>query len=164
MALKTAYSAENCRIDAALCVTYAMSPIYGSWSYAQGVGIVNTINRVYAFTRHATMAYRYVGMTKAAAESCKAAMIAQYTRTVKNSIWDGDTVGTAVSLRFTEPSSDQGEAVMADIQCVNTDGEAWEVLVNVNEIDQRLRATPGHTYSSLFSSENQRAYGHQESN
>lgn len=148
MALIQSYSAANRQVDEDLAVTYTKTRVYGSWSYASGTSIV-TVYSVWSYTRTATKSYRYVGMTKAAANSCAEAIRQIYQRNTTVSEW-GDTD------EFKDV--DGGSIPMADVGVRHVDGDMWEVSVNVHESDSRMRRVPVASAESLFTDEDQRDY------
>lgn len=155
MALLTSYGSTNCVVESGLVVRYSKSPVYGQWQYAIGVTTV-TVGKAWQYTRTAAKSYRYVGMTYSAAKSCKADMIAKYTRTVKTSEWDALSESTE---HFGESSSDNASILMADVALVCVGGVAWDVVINVNEVDTRLRESHNGSPDALFASETDRTYG-----
>ena len=109
------------------------------------------------YHRRARISFRYVGMTKAAAESCKAAMITAYTRSFKMSEWNDATTNGSWS------DSSAGEMPMAEVAVNHNDDGSYDVVVNVNEDDMRMRKiSDSATYSSLFSTERARTYENSE--
>ena len=143
---------SNLVVDSGLVVTYSKSLINGNWSYTSA-NVSGYYDYMMEYHRRARMSFRYVGMTKAAAEACKAAMIAAYTRTSKMSLWDGTTMGGAWS------DSSAGEMPMAEIATTHNEDGSYDVVVNVNEDDVRMRKTADSpSYSTLFSAERSRTY------
>ena len=155
MALLTSYGSANCVVECGLVVGYSKFPIYGQWEYEDALSVV-TVNKAWQYTRSATKSYRYVGMTYATAKSCKAAMISKYTRTFKNSEWNAQSGSTE---HFSESSSNNASILMADIALVCVGGVAWDVIINVNEVDVRVRQSHNGTPAVLFASERARKYG-----
>ena len=152
MALLTSHSSANLVIDSALVVTYSKSLINGNWSYTSA-NVSGYYNYMMEYHRRARMSFRYVGMTKTAAEACKAAMIAAYTRSFKISIWDDTTMGGEWS------DDSAGEMPMAEVAMSHNEDGSYDVSVNVNEDDTRMRkTTTAAAYSVLFSTERSRAY------
>lgn len=152
MALLAAYSSANLVIDSGLVVTYSKSLINGKWEYTSA-NVSGYYDYMWEMHRRARMSFRYVGMTKAAAEACKAAMIAAYTRQFKISIWDYSSMGGAWS------DNNGGEMPMAEIAMSHNEDGSYDVVVNVNEDDTRMRKTSESTsYSTLFYTERSRTY------
>lgn len=105
------------------------------------------------FTRHAQKSYRYVGMEESAARQCQAAMIEMYTRDFSMSIWNDATAGGSWSVEY------GGTMPMAEVAMSRNDDGSYDVVINVNEIDTRIRkVTDGGTFSVIFSSERLRGY------
>ena len=139
-------------IDSALVVTYSKSLINGNWSYTSA-NVSGYYDYMWEIHRRARMSFRYVGMTKDAAEHCKDAMIAAYTRTSKTSIWDYSSMGGAWH------DNSAGEMPMAEIAISHNEDGSYDVVVNVNEDDTRMRKTDSSTnYASLFYAERSRTY------
>ncbi|MBQ2630408.1 MAG: hypothetical protein IJG13_12085 [Kiritimatiellae bacterium] len=152
MALLTSHSSANLVIDSGLVVTYSKSLINGNWSYTSA-NVSGYYDYMWEIHRRARMSFRYVGMTKDAAESCKAAMIAAYTRAFKISIWDYSSMGGAWY------DNSAGEMPMAEIAMSHNEDGSYDVVVNVNEDDTRMRKTSESTnYTLLFSAERSRTY------
>ena len=154
MSLCTSYSDANVVIEEALTVTYSNTIIQGSWSYtsANVTGTYNTMREVH---RYARKAFRYVGMTHAAAKTCRNAMVALFTRDFKTSYWQSDTMGGGWS------DDTGGTVLMADVALTHDEGDAWSVHVRVNEDDVRFRLVDGGAYpATLFATERTtRSYG-----
>lgn len=156
MALRTSATATNCVVDQALSVTYAKMRIAGSWSYPGAPGSTITFNHAWEYTRRATLTKRFVGMTKAAAEAAAASFRTSYTRDIKVSVYDGDTIDTTgVAERFSD--EDAGTILMTDIAVVHDEGDAYTVVVQVNEVDSKMRRR-SVSATSLFTVENNRSY------
>lgn len=112
MALLTGYSDTNkeLRQSAATRTVRTLASAYGVWYW-----------HVESIT---TESFSYVGMTKAAADACAAAMVTAYMKTKSiPSIQAGEIVTTSVSQ------------CVADIRAVRTEGNTWQVNVEVNEVD-----------------------------
>ena len=143
---------SNLVIDTGLIVTYSKSLVSGTWSWESG-NMEGEYNYMMEYHRRARMSFRYVGMTKAAAESCKAAMVSAYTRSFSASFWDGTTLNGSWS------DGSAGSMPMAEVAVSHNDDGSHDVVVNVNEDDVRMRkSTDNPSYSSLFSSERFRSY------
>ena len=152
MSLLTSHSATNLVIDQALVVAYATRRVNGSWSQGSTMGIdVASYDHMYELTRSARQSFRYVGMTKSAASTCKSAMVAKYTRTQKVSEWDGfNGMWTHVS---------GGSIPMAEVSMSHNDDGSYDVVVNVNELDTRMSLTGSEfAIATLFDGERRREY------
>lgn len=152
MGLLTSYGANNRVVFNDKVVTYSKQRIYGNWTYLSALNILTTLYWVWEYHRYCTKSYMYVGMDLATAQSCAAAMITKYTRSIKISEWQdgGGNAGTFQDVNG-------GSICMADICIQQQEGHMYSVIVNVREDDVRLR-TYSTDPSSLFSSENQRDY------
>lgn len=148
MALFQTYAANNKVVDSGLAITYSRKRVYGEWSYASGASIT-TIHSAWVYTRCAAKSYRYVGMTKAAAEVCAAALRSKYQRSTMISEW------TPGAQDFVDVPG--GEMPMAEVSVNYVDGQMYEVAVVVSETDERMR-TGAASVSVLFASENARDY------
>lgn len=131
MALRTSHSSANLVIDSALVVSYSRSLISGNWSYTSA-NVSSSYNYMMEYHRRARQSFRYVGMTKVAADSCKSAMVAKYTRSTYESIWDGDAMGGAWN------TTASGEMLMAEVSASHNEDGSYDVVVNVNEDDTRM--------------------------
>ena len=155
MALISSFSAENAInrvVDSALVVTYSATRISGSWSYT-AANMSGSYAYMMEFHRRARKSYRYVGMTESAALACKTAMLALYTRSFKQSIWNDATAGGAWSVES------GGSMPMADVAMSHNDDGSYDVVVNVNEDDSRmLKVGTDYNYVTMFVTERQRDY------
>lgn len=153
MALITQYSAANRVLDTALTVTYTKRRITGTWVQITYVAsdVSTTYHEAWEYMRHAVKSYRYVGMTLDAARDCRTDMIALYTRTVKHSEWkqyDGEF----------DVSPNAENIPMAEVSIQHDEGDAYTVVINVNEVDTRLSLTSYNSARSLFPTEADRSY------
>ena len=139
---------SNLVIDSGLVVAYSKSLISGSWGYTSA-NVSGNYSYMMEHHRRARMSFRYVGMTKAAAEDCKAAMLAAYTREFKMSLWDGTTMGGEWY------DDDAGEMPMAEVAVNHNDDGSYDVVVNVNEDDMRMSMVGG---TADFDDEQARVY------
>ena len=148
VALLTTYGAGNKIVDSGLAVTYSRKRVYGEWSYASGTSII-TIKSAWVYTRCASKSYRYVGMTKTAAESCATALREKFQRNTMISEWSSE------DQDFKDVEG--GEMPMAEISVNYVDGQMYEVAVVVSETDERMRKGAADV-SVLFATENTRDY------
>ena len=152
MSLPTSHSSVNRVVDSGLVVTYSKTLVSGNWSYTSA-NVSGSYNYMMEYHRRARMSLRYLGMTEAAAKSCKAAMLSAFTRSFKSSLWDDSTMGGSWS------DSSAGEGPMADVAMVHNDDGSYDVVVNVNEDDTRMRKVgESASYATLFFSERSRSY------
>lgn len=154
MALLTTYSDANKVEESTLSIGYTRCKIYGSWS-STSLSATTTHTQAWEYTRRASQSYRYVGMTKSAAETCAAAMVTKYTRSTMVSEWD-TTEGSATFGQFKAVAG--GDIPMADVTTQHNGGGMWSVVVNLHEEDSRTSLSASESFSSLFSAENNRQY------
>ncbi|MBR4614886.1 MAG: hypothetical protein IKO55_04715 [Kiritimatiellae bacterium] len=158
MALINSWTANgsNLVIDSALVVSYSAGYVSGYWEQGSSMGItVASWDHMYELRRRARQSFRYVGMTKTAADACKDAMVTKYTRSFSDSgTWDSFN-GT-----WTYPSVLQrGNVLMAEISMQHNEDGSYDVVVNVNEDDSRMSVySSSITMATLFSDERTRQY------
>lgn len=150
MSLLSSASTVNRVVDSDLIISYTRRLVTGSWTVATSLSTSTTYTRAYEYTRSAAYSYRYVGMTLAAAQSKASDLVSLYTRATLLSDWD-ETTG-----RF--DTIDAGTLLMADISVQHTEGDAYDVVVNVREADSRMSLSGALSPSSLFPTENNRSY------
>lgn len=147
--MRTTATAENRVVDTNLTKTYARRPIYGTWTHVT-LNITTTYTKAWEYSRVATKSYRYVGLTKEAAESIAADYVDYYTRATKVSEWDGeDGVFEYVS---------GGAVPMATVVPQHEDGGMWSVAISVNEQDTRISLSANEDFATLFAAEELRQY------
>ena len=153
MALKTSYSDENIIVEEPLKVTYSTQIISGSWGWTSA-NMSGSYTRMRENHRYATKRFRYVGMTHAAALTCRDELIEKFTRNFNMSIWNGDvTDGEWVSMNG-------GAMVMADVSPEENEDGSYDVLVNVNEDDTKYSRVETPFYPNVaFATERLRTYG-----
>lgn len=110
MALFTSHSSANKVQDVLPATRSVQTPIHIS-----GYEWVMQTETIY------TESFRYVGMTKAAAETCVAAMIAAYTEVIMIPVINEGTIGYQAAT-----------VCVADVKGVHVGGNMWEVSVDVN--------------------------------
>lgn len=153
MSLKTSHSDDNLVIDEALSVHYTDTVIQGSWSWVSG-NMSGTYAQMRECHRYATKSFRYVGMTYAAAKACATAMKTAFKRAFRTSVWDGDC------LNGQWLTQNGGNILMANVSMTFSDGDAYDVNVQVSEDDVRYLKTNESFSESIFSAENgSRTYG-----
>ena len=149
MALKTSYGSGNLRITAGLVINYTSKMTNGSWvgtSVTTSTAAV-TYGYMWEAHRYARMGFRYFGMTRSAANGCRDAMIAKYTRTQHVREW----VPTAGTMGDWVNQSSDASVLMADVSLEPNEDGSWDVVVNVNEDDvymSKAKVTP--TLDSLY--------------
>lgn len=136
-------------IDATKAVSYSVTTVYGTWERVEGVSI-KTYHTALAYTRTASMSYRYVGLTEDAAYTKANALREEFSFTRRRSVWNPE------AAEFDqEPSNDTSP--MAEVSAVHVEGAMYEVRVEVRESDSLMRRTPIEA-RALFSNEEARVY------
>jgi hypothetical protein len=153
MGLLTSYSAANLVVEEGLVVTYSRQKISGQWSWTSA-NMSGTHYYMNEYRRYATKSFKYVGMTYAAAKSCRDAMVKYFARSIKIDAWDDSCAdGQWVS-------KDGGSMLMTTVTLTHDDGCMWSVRVRVNENDVHYsKEGEVSSYTSVFSSERTRSYG-----
>lgn len=153
MSLKSSYGDENLVIDEALTVYDSTSIVSGNWSW-ESISANGSFTQMRECHRYARKSFRYVGMTYSAASSCKTAIMTAFKRSFKNSVWDG-----AVNQgQWTVENG--GSRLMAEVSMQPAGGDAWDVVVNVNEDDVRMQKVSSvYSYDTVFATEKSRTYG-----
>ena len=153
MSLKTSHSDENLVVEEPLKVTYSTHVISGSWGYTSA-NVSGYYTRMRENHRYATKRFRYVGMTYAAALTCRDAMIENFTRTFQMSVWNGDVMGGQWQ-RMTG-----GTMCLADVSPNENEDGSYDVIVNVNEDDVAYSTVETPFYPNVaFATERLRTYG-----
>lgn len=153
MSLKTSYSDDNFVLDEGLVVTNSQTIIQGSWTW-ESISASGSFSRMREVHRYARKSFRYVGMTYAAAKTCKTAMVNAFNRPFKTSVWNGATNQGEWTVQ------NGGTIVMADVSIVSAGGDAYDVVVRVNEDDVRMmKVDDTYVYNTVFSTERARTYG-----
>lgn len=153
MGLLTSHSAANLVVEEGLVVTYSRMKISGQWSWVSA-NLSGTYYYMNEYRRYATKSFRYVGMTYAAAKTCRDAMIKYFTRSVKVDVWDGSCT------QGKWDSKDGGQVIMTSVTLAHDDGCMWSVRVRVNEVDVHYSLEDSvEDCKSVFAAECARAYG-----
>ena len=148
MSLLNSYGSSNRVVEEDLAITYTKARVYGHWETTAGA-VVTTHDWVWQYTRTASKTYRYVGMTRTAANTCATAMRTLYQRTTKVSDW--------------YPADDEffdvtgGEQPMADVAVCYVAGGMYETRITVHETDTKMRVA-SVSPETLFALENARTY------
>ena len=152
MSLLTSYGASNLVVDSGLVVTYSARRVNGYWGQSSSMGFdAASYYHMFELARSARMSFRYIGMTPDAADACKAAMVAKYTRQQWASEWDSFN-GMWVTVAA-------GTVPMAEVAKARNDDGSYDVVVNVNELDTRMSLFGSEfTMSVLFYREREREY------
>ena len=152
MGLLTTYGSANRVVEQTLDVKYSKTRISGNWSW-ESISLSGSWYYMWECHRYATKQFKYVGMTKSAAETCAAALKTALTRTIRVSIWDGSVNGGA----WTRVNG--GTVRMSDVVVRQTVGNMYEVDVSVNEDDVMLaKIDDNPNPSAQFATEDARAY------
>jgi hypothetical protein len=147
MALLTAATAKV--IEATKAVSYSVTTVYGTWESVEGVS-TKTYHTALAYTRTASMSYRYVGLTEDAANAKAIALREQFSFKRRRSVWNPE------AAEFQQESSDD-TSPMAEVSAVHVEGAMYEVRVEVRESDSLIRRMPIDA-KALFSNEEARVY------
>lgn len=97
-------------------------------------------------TRTATKSYSYIGMTRAAAEACRLAKIAQYTRKYIRL----DSINTRTVDDKVLPGIEEVTECAAEIYARRDHGDAWRVDISVRESDVIGTKEPTEDPAELF--------------
>ena len=131
------YSSANRVIDSGLVVLKDWTFVFGSWTGTSVVASAASVtySKMYLYRRRARAAYRYVGMTRAAAETCAAAMKEKYatnssTRLRYAQIWNA----TAGSMGDWTSYRTDGVAC-ARVSISKDSANLYSVIVEVDEED-----------------------------
>ena len=164
MGLLSSYSDYNKVTSTALKVQYAVEPDryeYTGWveDPERDVSSWVTYDRpYYRVTRYATKSYSYVGMDEATAISCQNAKVSQYTRSFSRvtqvEVPEPDLPDHTQTVLSTETTRE----CRSDIAAQHVDGHMWNVVINVNENDEKFSYYVPLNPASLFTAENQRNY------
>ena len=76
-------------IDTTKAVVYTVNTVYGTWESVKGTTIT-TYHKALAYTRTATMSYRYVGLTESAANAKATELRKAFMFQRRESVWDGE--------------------------------------------------------------------------
>lgn len=135
------YDSRNRVIDRGLAVYTEEQRVLGSWTGNTVVASAASVTygSMWRARRKATLAYRYVGMDKATAQACAAAMAAKYTRSTRCSTWNS----TGGEMGDWEEVSG-GSVLMASVT-VSHDGDSafYTVEVDVEERDEQWHKRSG---------------------
>lgn len=149
MALFTSHGDDNLVIEQGLRVWTSNRLIHGNWEW-ESISLSGTFASMWEAHRYARQSFRYVGMTKAAADDCADELKEKYTRSIRSTRWNG-------AAREGEwVREDGGTVVMAEIvPTPNPDG-SYDIVVNVNEDDVNMGKTAAEAMD--FDDEDEREY------
>lgn len=150
MALLETYGEVNRVVETGLSVSYSKTRTFGYWHHVM-LNVEEDYTEAWTYRRRATKSYRYVGMTYEAAQTCAADMRKLYNRDQKMSVWDLND-----NREFAEPST-PNKVVMADVAVTYAGGSMYDVRVEVNEDDERMRRA-SLAPDALFTAEKSRDY------
>lgn len=136
-------------IDATKAVVYTVNTVYGTWESVKGTTIT-TYHKALAYTRTATMSYRYVGLTEGAANAKATELRNAFMFQRRESVWDGE------NEEFVQKGS-YDISPMAEVSAVHVEGAMFEVRVEVRESDSLMRMQP-ESPATLFGPEETRSY------
>ena len=136
-------------IDATKAVVYTVSTVYGTWEKVEGTTIT-TYHKALAYTRTATMSYRYVGLMESVANAKAAELRKAFFFQRRESVWDG------ANGEFVQKDS-YDTSPMAEVSAVHVEGAMFEVRVEVRESDSLMRMHP-ESPATLFGPEEARSY------
>ena len=149
MALLNSHSASNLVIEQGLTVWNSNRLIHGNWTW-ESISMSGSFASMWEAHRYAKQSFRYVGMTKAAADACATAMKTAYTRAIRSTRWNG-AVNEGEWVR-----ESGGTVVMAEITPTQNPDGSYDVVVNVNEDDVNMGKTAAEAMS--FANEDARTY------
>lgn len=172
MALLSAYNDYNKVTSTALNVKYSIEMGTMTKKVTTGgkgsSGSTQYIDEpYYRVTRYATKSYSYVGMDYNTAVACQNAKISQYTRPYSRIVeilssdptWEPPIEDPeAEAPEFTVLSTENIIACTSDIVARHDAGGMWNVIINVNETDEKPSETLPANAASLFAAENNRNY------
>ena len=147
MGLLSAGTSANRDVTNELTITYVRRLIRGQWSYTQGTQTLY-YNFAWQYERHATKNYKYVGLSRSAAQTLAQSMITYYTRQTYVSLWNAGNAGFV--------TIDGGLIPMAEVTVQQVAGEMYDVNISVRETDTRLSMLVVQDIAGIFSTENQR--------
>lgn len=107
------------------------------------------------YTRYATKAYGYVGMTYAAAKECAAVKSAQYMRTHRRQSIKAETSSDSSTTSTTYSVDDKSVTErLCSISTTHGNGDAWDVEISVSETETVATLEAASDVEALFSTEN----------
>jgi hypothetical protein len=136
-------------IETTKAVSYSVTTVFGTWESVEGVS-TKTYHTALAYTRTASMSYRYVGLTEDAANAKANALREQFSFARRRSVWNPE------AAEFDQVSSND-VSPMAEVSAVHVEGAMYEVRVEVRESDSLMRRAPTSA-RVLFSNEEARVY------
>ena len=181
MGLINTYTDANKVTDQLLRVQYAVVPdkcSYTGWVEQESPSgatyeVWTTYDKMYyRVFRYATKSYSYVGMDETTAKACLNAKVSQYTRgysrVVEVDVPDssssnliggsGESQSEGEGHTHTELRNETTRECRSDIVAQHVDGHMWQVIINVNEEDEKYSYTLPANPASMFTAENQRNY------
>lgn len=107
------------------------------------------------YTRYATKAYGYLGMTYAAAKECAAVKSAQYMRTHRRQSIKEETSSDSSTTSTTYSVDDKSVTErLCSISTTHGNGDAWDVEISVSETETVATLEEASDVEALFSAEN----------
>lgn len=148
MSLLTSHSLKNKHTKVGLSVRYRDEVVDGGRLY----------------TRYATKAYSYVGMTYAAAKACAAEKYKQYrrihrkqeieARTTTSTVTGDDGNTSTVASTYHAVNDKFVIDCLCTISVTHGAGDSWDVEISVNETDTRASLEAVSDLDALFATEN----------
>ena len=142
MSLLTTHGASNFVITSGWVQTYSIRYIQGqwNWAYLQTSGVYTQMKEFHRYTK---MGVKFVGMTYSAAVALKDELVSgELNRTVRQWYWDD-------SVTNGDWKHQDGTAETADISVVPAGGNAYDVVVNINDDDVRF-AKVGEIFTAEY--------------
>ena len=149
MAIRTSYSSANLVIEQGLTVWNSNRLVHGTWAW-ESISLSGVHVSMWEAHRYARQSFRYVGMTKDAADACVADMKDIYTRSIRSTRWNG-AANDGEWVR-----EDGGTVLMAEISPTPNPDGSYDVVVNVNEDDVNMGKTAAEAMD--FDEEDGRTY------
>ena len=149
MAIRTSYSSENLVIEIGLKIWNSNRLIHGNWTW-ESISVTGSFASMWEAHRYAQQSFRYVGMTKAAADACVEYLKGVYTRSIRSTRWSG------AAYEGEWVREDGGTVIMAEISPTPNPDGSYDVVVNVNEDDVNMGKTAAEAMD--FDDEDEREY------
>lgn len=137
--------ADRLLVERPISTHVAVTSVFGSWTYTQ-LSVATTYDNANEVHLYTTGAYRYVGCSYAEARKVAQALAEKLVFKSKYSYWNDTSLFAEDTL---------GEILQADIAIIKRNGHLYDVAVNVNADDVRMRLAlaADQDYTSLFTDE-----------
>lgn len=149
MALFTSHGDDNLVIEQGLTIWNSNRLIHGNWTW-ESISMSGSHANMWEAHRYAQQSFRYIGMTKAAADACVEDMKDMYTRSIRSTRWSGAANGG----EWVREAG--GSVLMASISPTPNPDGSYDVIVNVNEDDVNMGKTASEAMD--FDDEDEREY------